>query len=78
MEQAVKRGVVASTNGSLLVCGKPIGAGIHKIKKMYGYEKKDTGKYAELYFLSPEYIPGAEWQVCYVTLDFLRHRLDVA
>ena len=77
MEQAVRRGVVETPNGSLLVCDKPIGAGIHKIKKVYEHDEKNKGEYAELYFLSPEYIPGAEWQVCYVTLDFLRNRIDV-
>lgn len=77
MEQAVRRGVVESPNGSLMVCDKPIGAGIHKLKKEYGHDEGNKGEYAELYFLNPEYIPGAEWQVCYVTLDFLRNRIDV-
>lgn len=77
MEQAVKRGVIESPNGRLIVCDKPIGEGVHKLKKVYEHTEMGKGMYKELYYLRPVYEPEAEWQICYITLDFLRHRIDV-
>lgn len=75
--QAVRRGVAENRNGRLIVCDKPMGEGIHKITRVYGYDEKQKGTYQERYYLYPEYVPNADWQVCYVTLDFLRLSLDV-
>ena len=77
IEQAIKRGVVASPNGKLIVCDKPIGKGLHKLKEVYDHKDTRKGAFEELYYLNPVYEPGADWQICYVTLDFLRHRIDV-
>ena len=77
MEQTVKYGVATARDESYLVCDKPMGEGIHKIKKVYEHTENNKGAFKELYYLDPIYEPGAEWQRCYITLDFLRHRIDV-
>lgn len=77
MEQAINRGIASNRNGTYTVCDKPMGDGIHKIKNVYNHTETKKGGYKELYYLSPVYEPGAEWQSCYITLDFLRHRIDV-
>lgn len=77
MEQAIKRGVVACQNEMFIVCDKPIGEGLHKLKKVYDHTETNKGAFKELYYLYPVFKPGAEWQTCHVTLDFLRHRIDV-
>ena len=77
MQQAIKYGVVASPNGSLTVCDKPMGSGVHIIKKVYEPDEKQKGAFAERYYLWAAYEPEADWQTCEVTLDFLRHRIDI-
>jgi len=77
MEQAIKHGVATTNNERYIVCDKPMGEGIHKIKKVYEHTEKKNGAFKELYYLNPSYKPGAEWQRCYINLDFLRHRIDV-
>lgn len=77
MEQAINRGIACHRNGTYVVCDKPMGDGIHKVKEVYDHREIDRGAYKELYYLNPVYEPGAEWQSCYISLDFLRHRIDV-
>ena len=77
IEQAVKRGVVEYASGDLVVCDRPMSPGIHQLKKMYDSSETKKGKYKEAVILAPCYKPDAEWQVCDVALDFLRHRIDV-
>ena len=77
MEQAIKYGVATVRNESYIVCDKPMGGGIHKIKKVYEHTENEKGAFKELYYLDPIYEPGAEWQRCNISLDFLRHRIDV-
>ena len=76
MEQAINRGVVENNN-QFLVCNKPIGKGLHKIRKVYNVTEKQQGAYKELYFIHPVYEPDADWNTCYITLDFLRHSIDI-
>lgn len=75
--QAIDYGVAQLPDDSFVVCDKPMGKGIHKVSKTYDYTETKKGKYQERYYLAPEYNPDNEWQVCYITLDFLRHRLDI-
>ncbi len=77
MQQAVKRGLAVSSGSRYIVCEKPLGSGLHKVKYVYRPEKKREGTYQELYYLIPDYNPKSEWQTCHVTLDFLRHWLEV-
>lgn len=77
MQQAIKYGVAETPNGSLVVCDKPMGEGIHKISKVYEPDEKEKGAFTERYYLGTKYEPGADWQICYVMLDFLPHRIDI-
>jgi len=77
IQQAIDYGVAQLPDGSFVVCDKPMGKGIHKVSKTYEYTETKKGKYQERYYLAPEYNPSQDWQVCYITLDFLRHRLDI-
>lgn len=77
MQQAIKYGVAECPNGDFVVCDKPMGEGIHKTKKVYEPDEKKKGAFAERYYIGAAYEPGADWQTCYVTLDFLRHRIDI-
>lgn len=77
MQQVIQWGVIGNSDGSYTVCDKPMGQGVHKLKELYEPGETTKGAFKELYYLTPEYIPGAEWHTCYVTLDFLRHRLDI-
>lgn len=77
MQQAIKYGVAECPNGDLVVCDKPMGEGIHKTKKVYEPDERKKGEFAERYYIGAAYEPGADWQTCYVTLDFLRHRMDI-
>lgn len=77
MEQAICRGIAESSNGRYAICDKPMGKGIHKISKVYDITEKQQGAYKELYYIHPVYEPGANWHTIYVTLDFLRHSIDI-
>lgn len=77
IQQAINRGVADLNGEGLIVCDKPMGKGIHKIRKTYEYTETKKGAYKERYYLYTYYNPDDEWQECVVTLDFLRHRLDI-
>jgi hypothetical protein len=77
IQQAINRGVAEMPGDGILVCDKPMGKGIHKISKTYEHTETKKGAYKERYILYPTYDPQEEWQRCEVTLDFLRHRIDI-
>ncbi len=77
VQQAINRGVVELPGDGFIVCDKPMGKGIHKLRKMYDYTEAKKGAYKERYYLYPAYNPEEEWQRCEVSLDFLRHRIDI-
>ena len=77
MEQAIQRGVAGSPDRRLIVCDKPMGKGFHQILKVYDPSEKPQGTYTERYYLSAKYEPDAIWHTCHVTLDFLRHTIDI-
>lgn len=77
LEQAINRGVVENHDGSFVVYNKPMGKGLHKIRKIYDITEMRQGAYRELYYILPVYEPGEDWHTCYVTLDFLRHTIDI-
>jgi len=76
MRQVVNYGVAASPSGDLIICDKPMGKGIHKIKKDYPQESK-KGSYCEKYLIYPIFDPDKGEYSCQITLDFLRNRLDI-
>lgn len=77
LKQAVKRGVVELPDGGIVVSDKPMGKGIHKIKKIYEYTVKNKGAYGERYYLYPDYVSNEDLYICSITTDFLRHRFDI-
>ena len=77
IQQAINRGVGEMPGDGILVCDKPMGKGLHKISKTYEHTETKKGAYKERYILYPVYDPQEEWQRCEVTLDFLRHRIDI-
>jgi hypothetical protein len=77
MEQTIKRGLAIYSGSTYIVCEKPLGNGLHKVKNAYRSENKKVGTCKELFYLHPVYKPNDEWQTCYVSLDFLRYRLEM-
>ena len=77
IQQAIDRGVTELSGDGFIVYDKPMGKGIHKISKAYEPTETKKGAYKERYLLYPTYNPQEEWQTCDVTLDFLRHRIDI-
>ena len=77
IQQAIDRGVTELSGDGFIVYDKPMGKGTHKIIKTYEPTETKKGAYMERYLLYPTYNPQKEWQTCAVTLDFLRHRVDI-